>query len=453
MQTLTVIMHIFFIALKKQFFYLTCMTITTYNQIKEFLYTRRASKLKLGLENIRRILELLEHPQKNFSSIQVTGTNGKGSTVAILESILREQGYRSGRLTSPHLVNMMERIQCMGNPITEQEVIDIINSIKTLILATGTSFFEIITAMAYLYFTQKNCDIAVLETGLGGRLDATSTSDPILTVITDIGFDHTKTLGKTLKSIAYEKAGIWKTEAHCVCGVKSSRVRGYLKQYSKEKKIPLTFTEDSVNISEISVTAEGSTFNAETPLSRYEKLYLNLIGEHQIHNAAVSLLAVDELKKQGWKINSQAVYNGLKKVDWPGRLQILGRNPLQLIDAAHNLMGFKALLKALELFTYEHLIFVFGVLRDKEYRAMINLIAPLAEKIILTFPGISRAVEPETIAAFPETRGWNLAIERDINKAWTAAVDSAGAEDLVCAAGSIYFIGDILKQRQNKHYD
>ncbi len=424
------------------------MNITTYNQVKEFLYTRRASKLKLGLENIKRILELLEYPQKNFSSIQVTGTNGKGSTVAMLESILREQGYRSGRLTSPHLVNMMERIQFRGNPITEQEVINIIDSIKTLILATGTSFFEIITAMAYIYFTHKNCDIAVLETGLGGRLDATSTSDPILTVITDIGFDHTKTLGKTLKSIAYEKAGIWKSDAPCVCGVKSSRVRGYLKQYSKEKTVSIRFTEDTVNISEVSVTGEGSTFNAETALSRYENLYLNLIGEHQMHNAAVVLLAVDELKKLGWKVSSQAVYNGLGKVDWPGRLQILGRHPLQLVDAAHNLMGFKALVKALDLFTYENLIFVFGVLRDKEYRSMINLIAPLAERIILTYPGISRAVEPETIAAFPETREWNLSIERNINKAWSTAIESAGPEDLVCAAGSIYFIGDILKTKE-----
>lgn len=437
-----------YIALKKHFFYLTCMNITTYNQVKEFLYTRRASKLKLGLENIKRILELLEYPQKNFSSIQVTGTNGKGSTVAMLESILREQGYRSGRLTSPHLVNMMERIQFRGNPITEQEVINIIDSIKTLILATGTSFFEIITAMAYIYFTHKNCDIAVLETGLGGRLDATSTSDPILTVITDIGFDHTKTLGKTLKSIAYEKAGIWKSDAPCVCGVKSSRVRGYLKQYSKEKTVSIRFTEDTVNISEVSVTGEGSTFNAETALSRYENLYLNLIGEHQMHNAAVVLLAVDELKKLGWKVSSQAVYNGLGKVDWPGRLQILGRHPLQLVDAAHNLMGFKALVKALDLFTYENLIFVFGVLRDKEYRSMINLIAPLAERIILTYPGISRAVEPETIAAFPETREWNLSIERNINKAWSTAIESAGPEDLVCAAGSIYFIGDILKTKE-----
>jgi len=429
------------------------MEITTYNQVKEFLYTRRASKLKLGLENIKRILELLKYPQKNFSSIQVTGTNGKGSTVAMLESILREEGYRSGRLTSPHLVNMMERIQFMGNPITEQEVIDIINSIETLILATGTSFFEIITAMAYIYFTHKQCDIAVLETGLGGRLDATSTSDPILTVITDIGFDHTKTLGRTLKSIAYEKAGIWQSDVPCVCGVKSSRVRGYLKQYSKEKKIPLLFTADSVNISEVSVTSKGSTFNAQTTLSEYKNLYLNLIGEHQMHNAAVALLAVDELKKLGWKVSSQAVYNGLRKVDWPGRLQILERHPLQLVDAAHNLMGFKALVKALDLFTYENLIFVFGVLRDKEYRAMINLIAPMAEKIILTYPGISRAVEPETIADFPETREWNLTIERNINKAWSVAVESARPEDLVCASGSIYFIGDILKQRQNKHYD
>ncbi|MFO7889850.1 MAG: folylpolyglutamate synthase/dihydrofolate synthase family protein [bacterium] len=429
-----------------QFTYLSGMEITTYKQVKEFLYTRRARKLKLGLENIQKLLELLDYPQNNFSSIQITGTNGKGSTVAILESILREAGYRSGRLTSPHLVNMMERIQFKGNFITEEEVIDILNRIKTLILATGASFFEIITAMAYIFFTQKKCDIAVLETGLGGRLDATSTSDPILTVITDIGFDHTKTLGKTLKSIAYEKAGIWKSAAPCVCGVKSSRVRGYLREFSKEKKVPIQFTADAVKMSDVSVTSEGTTFNARTLQSEYNNLYLNLLGEHQMHNAGVALLTVDELRKQGWNISKEAVHTGLSNIDWPGRLQIVGRSPLQLIDAAHNLMGFKSLVKALELFDYDNLIFVFGVLRDKEYRAMLNMVAPLAEKIILTYPGIARAVEPETIAAFPETREWNLEIERNINKAWMRAVDYADPGDLVCAAGSIYFIGDILKE-------
>ncbi len=422
------------------------MDMTNFKQVKEFLYTRRASKLKLGLENIRRLLELLDYPQKNFSSIQITGTNGKGSTVAMLESILRQAGYRSGRLTSPHLVNMMERIQFMGNSITEKEVIDILNTLQTLILATGTSFFEIITAMAYIFFTQKKCEIAVLETGLGGRLDATSTSDPIMTIITDIGFDHTKTLGRTLKSIAYEKAGVWKSSAPCVCGVNSSRVRGYLREYSREKNIPIQFTADSVKLTKVAVTSEGTTFSAETPQSRYENLYLNLIGEHQMSNAAVSLLAVDELRKQGWKISNETVKMGLNKVDWPGRLQILGRNPIQLIDAAHNLMGFKTLVKAFDLFTYKNLIFVFGVLRDKEYRAMLNLVAPLTEKIFLTYPRISRAVEPEKIAAFSETREWNFEIERDINKAWSKAVNCATPEDMVCAAGSIYFIGDILKQ-------
>ncbi|MEJ2629471.1 MAG: Mur ligase family protein [bacterium] len=290
-----------------------------------------------------------------------------------------------------------------------------------------TSFFEILTAMAYIYFREKNCEIAVLETGLGGRLDATSTCDPIMTVITDIGFDHTKTLGRTLKSIAYEKAGIWKSSAPCVCGVRNSRVRGYLREYSKEREVPLQFMVDSVKLSQVAITSEGTRFNVQTKLTRYENLYLNLLGEHQLYNAAVTLLAVDELKKQGWHIRKEAVHQGLCTVDWPGRLQILGRNPLQIIDAAHNLMGFKSLVKALELFNYENLIFVFGVLQDKDYRAMLNLVAPLAQKIIVTLPHTPRAVEPETIAVLPETGEWNLEIERDINKAWSQAVKSAGS--------------------------
>lgn len=429
------------------------MKIVSYSQVEKFLYTRRASKLKLGLDNIEKLLELLDYPQKNFSSVQVSGTNGKGSTVAMLESVLRQAGYRTGRLTSPHLVNMLERIQFKGKSITRKEVIDIINSIHSQILASGTSFFEIITAMAYIFYKNKHCEIAVLETGLGGRLDATSTAGPVMTIITDIGFDHTKTLGKTLKSIAYEKAGIWKSAAPCVCGVRNSRVRGYLKEYSKERNVPIHFTSDAVKLTQTAVSSQGTRFNAQTELSGYENLFLNLRGEHQMHNASVVLLAVDELRELGWNISEGAVYKGLSTVDWPGRLQILGRDPLQIIDAAHNLMGFKALIKALELFDYKNLIFVFGVLRDKEYRAMLSLIAPLAEKIILTCPKTSRAVEPGIITALPEAREWNLEIERNINNAWLKAVNSAGQEDLVCAAGSIYFIGDILKMWYEKVYE
>lgn len=427
------------------------MQNTDYKKLTEFLFTRHAKGMKLGLENITKLLNLLDNPQNNFSSVHITGTNGKGSTVAILESILREAGYRCGRFTSPHLVDMRERINFMGKAISENEVVHLLDRLKNFIESTGTSFFEILTAMSFLFFKEKECEIAVLETGLGGRLDATSTVNPLLTIITDIGFDHTKTLGKTLKSISFEKAGIWKTGVPCISGVKNGWVKTYLYKYAEQKNVPLTFVSDAVRLSNLELSDKGTLFKAETPGSDYSGLYLSLTGEHQVHNAAAALLAVDVLQKQNWKIDDEAVRKGLKNVLWPGRLQVLQEKPTLLIDAAHNLMGMKAFVKSLKLFDYDKLILLFGVLRDKDYRAMLNLIAPLCSRIILTEPEISRALDPKEIEVLPETRSWNIQTIKDIDQAWSEAVHSAGPDDLVCAAGSIYFIGKILADWNKKN--
>ena len=422
------------------------MEIKTYPQAVEYLFSRRAKGMKLGLDNIRNLVERLGHPENRFPSVHVAGTNGKGSTVAILESILRQAGYQSGRYISPHLVDMRERIQIRGESISERDVVEMIRNIKPHIEAAGASFFEILTAMGFLAFAGNKVDIAVLETGLGGRLDATNVVTPLLTLVTEIGLEHTRILGNRLEAIAGEKAGIFKPGIPCLSGASHSRARKALARLAAERDVPITFTKNSVRISGVRLTDTGSWFDCQTNAAQYRNLILNLLGSHQVRNAALALLAVDRLRDQGWHITEDAVRKGLENVPWQARLQVLRRNPTVLLDSAHNPMGIRTLVKALNtLFTYDRLVLVFGVLRDKAYRQMYNRLAPLADVVILTRPLSDRALDPEELTHLPASKDRHVEVIPDISKAWNRAMTHANRGDLVCGAGSIYFVGEVLR--------
>lgn len=423
----------------------------TYQQAVNYLFGRRAKGMKLGLENVHHLLGRLDHPERRFPSIHIAGTNGKGSTAALLESILREAGVKTGIYTSPHLIDMRERIKIRGRSISQKDVVEILERIMPHIEATGASFFEILTAMAFLYFTEKDVDIAVLETGLGGRLDATNLVVPQLTIITEIGLEHTRILGKNLQSISREKAGILKTGIPCLAGTKNSKVKKFFTEFTHQSKVPLIFSHESVKISRVRLSEHGSHFDAHTGSTSYRDLSLKLLGNHQVDNSALALLAVEELRKQGWLIPEKAVRRGLEKVDWPARLQMLQEKPKMLLDSAHNPLGMRTLVKALKtLFDYDRLILVFGVLKDKDYRSMTAQIMPLADKVILTKPLSDRALEPERLLRLSATRGKPTEVIPSIEDAWMKAVRLARNEDLVCAAGSIYFVGEVLRLWENK---
>ena len=418
----------------------------TYPEATAYLFSRRAKGMKLGLENIQRLLADLDHPERKFPSVHIAGTNGKGSTAAILESILREAGYKTGLYTSPHLVDMRERIKVAGRPMTRREVIDDVARLIPHVEAAGASFFETLTAMAFLHFSEKGVDIAVLETGLGGRLDATNMVVPLLSIITEIGLEHTKILGKTLRAIAGEKAGILKPGVPCIAGVTSQRVRRHLSAFSQEKSAPLIFVHDKVHVSRVRLSEQCSLFDARTENVQYRDLRLRLLGDHQVKNSAIALQAVEALKDQGWTIPERAVRRGLERVVWRARLEILQKHPKLLLDSAHNPMGMKTLVRALKtLFEYERLILVFGVLEDKNYKNMFAQIAPLADGIILTKPLSDRALEPEELLRLPQTRGKPVEVIPDITQAWARAVSLARKDDLICGAGSIYFVGEVLR--------
>ncbi len=418
----------------------------TYQEVLDSLFQRHQRGIKLGLETMEVLLERIGHPEKKFASIHIAGTNGKGSTAAMLESILRCAGYRTGLYTSPHLMDMRERIQVNGELISKEDVISGMNQLHPEIQTTGASYFESLTALAFYYFAQKKVDVAILETGLGGRLDATNVVLPELTLITEIGHEHTQILGKRLDQIAKEKAGIMKTGVPCIVGTRKFQVRKVFSETAHSKKIPLDFAQDQVKILRFHVNERHSHFDAFTPQKMYSDLMLPLLGFHQLENVKLVLSAVDRLCQQGWNIPQEAVRQGLACVQWRGRLEVLQRDPTILVDCAHNPMGARVLAHALRtLFQYRHLILVFGVLEDKDYRKMLRYLSPLANQIVLTRPASERARDPEQIrsALFPFAT--HVAVFQEIPKAWEFALGLAKKDDLVCGTGSIYLVGELLK--------
>ena len=418
----------------------------TYKQATDYLFSRKARGMKLGLKNMRRLLDLLEHPEDEFKSIHIAGTNGKGSTAAILESILKESGYKTGLYTSPHLIDMRERITIRGTQISEDEVLDILNRMISHIEKSNATFFEILTAMAFMHFSINHVELAVIETGLGGRLDATTLLKPILTIITAIGLDHTKILGKGLKEIAREKAGILKQGITCISGTNSDDVKKYLSEFAEDKKSPLLFTAKNSKISNIRLSNTGSHFDAQTNTTHYKDLHLKLLGNHQLENCRTALQAVEYLNENGYQIPEYGIRKGLKNVSWRARLELLQDNPQILIDSAHNPMGMQTLVQTIQTqFTYNRLILIFGVLADKNYKEMFSEITPLVHHFILTKPLSDRALDPHELLKLPGTENRQTDVIPDIGEAWNRALSIANKDDLICACGSIYFVGEILR--------
>jgi len=418
----------------------------TYQETLEFLYTRHAKDMKLGLEHIRELLKRLDHPEQKFKSIHIAGTNGKGSTAAILESILREAGYRTGLFTSPHLIDLRERIKVSGECIPKEEVIYYIDRIMPHVEETQASFFEIITAMGFLYFSHQQVDIAVIETGLGGRLDATNTITPEVSVITEIGLDHIKILGKKMEAIAAEKAGILKDSVPAVIGSRNVSVKRFYQNLAAERSYSLHFVDNDTSVDRIRCSEQCTRFNLKTRHNKYRNLKSNLLGEHQVENSATAISVIEVLNEKGWKIEETAIRCGLQKTVWRARLELVQIAPKVLLDSAHNPMGTQRLVHALNrIFRYDKLILVFGVLEDKDYKAMCRELIPLADHIVLTKPNNDRALNPNQLARLAVFREKPVDMIENPKEAWVRAKELARPHDMICVAGSIYFIGDILQ--------
>ena len=404
------------------------------------MYSLERFGMKLGLEVIINLLQHLGNPHLQFKSIHVAGTNGKGSTCAFLSSILQEAGYKTALYTSPHLVKFNERIQVNGRNISDQDLASLAKKIKKTAEQhrIEPTFFEFTTALAFLYFAQQHVDVAVIETGLGGRLDATNVVHPLISVITTISFDHQKHLGDTLEKIAQEKAGIIKPEGMIVTGERNPEAIAVFRKECQKKHASLFLL--GRDYKEIESNLHRQVF--ESNGNHYE---IRLLGEHQIHNALLATLTIELLREKGIKYSPKDIQQGLKKASWPGRLQFFGKNIL--VDCAHNVEGITTLVEFLQKLPHRKVL-VLAIAEDKDIPEMVSLIVPLFKTVILT-QGNYKPASLEVLET--EVRKYTskmLAIPQS-SAAVKKAVSLAG-EGLVVVTGSIYMVGDVLKHWEDR---
>lgn len=400
---------------------------------------------KLGLEKIKSLLAELNNPHLQFPSIHIAGTNGKGSTSAMIESMLRAAGYRTGLYTSPHLVDVRERIRVNNQTISASELTSYLNRLQPLFEKYGCTFFEAMTVIAFLFFAERTVDIAVIEVGLGGRLDATNVITPWISVITRIDIDHTRQLGKTRRQIAMEKAGIIKPGTICITQQQTDDVGQVFVGICRERQTQHFPVANLVRIEKVQLAEKLSTFDAWVMDVDYPQLKLALIGEHQLDNAALALATIGILNARFLRVEKQHVYRGLRQVCWPGRLQIIAERPTIVLDVAHNPNGIATLVNAVRtIFDYERLMIVFGVCRDKDYRRMTQDLAAIADSLIAVKAETERGLSARTLAKIASNYMTSVFSSRSVGDGFNLAREQARQHDLILCTGSHYVVGEIL---------
>lgn len=395
-----------------------------------------------GLSRTRDLLERLGNPEQSLKFIHIAGTNGKGSTAAMLASILEEAGYTVGLYTSPFINRFNERMQVNHVCISDEELAELTAFIRPHAdsMADSPTEFELITALAMEFFKRKHCDIVVLEVGMGGALDSTNVIDaPEVAIITAMGYDHTRELGSTMTEIASAKAGIIKPggdvviygqnpEAEAVFEKAAAAQCGTLSRPDYSQLIPGDFS------------LEGQSFSYGT----WKDLRIPLVGAYQLSNAAVVLTAVDILRQKGWVLSDDAVRQGLAHTRWPARFEVLRRDPVFIVDGGHNPHGVQATADSLRrIFPDRQFVFVTGVLADKDVEHILGLIVPIARRFYTVTPGNPRAMSADVLAQRIQAMGADAVPCPSIPQAVQAAVEFAGPEGVVCALGSLYMSGDI----------
>ncbi len=414
-----------------------------YQRSLDYLYGLEKFGMIFGLTKVEEILEAVGNPHREIQAIHIGGTNGKGSTAAIIASILRREGYRVGLYTSPHLIRFTERMKVNEKEIEKEEVASLTEwmreRIETAGIAPPFTFFDFTTAMAFLYFKQKMVDLAILEVGLGGRLDSTNVIDPLLSIITNIGKDHEDVLGKGILRIAREKAGIIKESRPLITAATQPQVLRLFSKICREKKAPFFRVGKEFRY----VLAGEGSFSYEGLHRKLWGLSLNLRGLHQMINATTALGAMEILDDLGYRVSNDAMTEGLKEVDWPGRLEVVCSSPRVLLDGAHNPDGALSLKESLEKdFQYHHLILLIGIMKDKDVHSILHSLSPLADRIILTRPGTDRAASPALLRKVLGRNGKKAEVIEDFRKAIDKGLSLTGEEDILCITGSLYTVGE-----------
>ena len=408
----------------------------------EWLQQFKPYGIKLGLDRIKYIVDKLGNPERRYRNIHVAGTNGKGTVCRLLSNILLEDGYHVGLYTSPHLYDIRERFIVDNKIIEEEKLLEVISIVKPVVdkliqKKIYPTYFEVTTAIAFQYFSMEDVDIAVIEVGMGGRFDATNIITPMVSIITNISLDHQQFLGETIEEIAFEKAGIIKNGIPVITAADKKALK-IIEKTVIEKNSPLRYIKKDY-IRRISKNIDRQIFHIE--LERDYTIETSLLGSQQGENIAIVLAAIEELRKQGLKISDESIKNGIKKTNTPGRMELISRKPLILLDGAHNIAGIKVLKENLLDFNYDKLILVFGVLKDKNYSDMIDIISENADIIILTQPDTSRASPVNSIIKLiDETK--KVYVTTKVRDAVDQALKVVGKKDMICITGSLYTVGE-----------
>ena len=422
-------------------------------QVIEFIEAIQTPAKSLGLGRMENLMNRLGNPQDQLKIVHVAGTNGKGSVCAMLGSVLMEAGHTVGLFTSPHLITYEERLQINRMPISTDDFEEIalkVQKICSQIEEEGQEaprFFDVMTAMAFVYFAKKEVDLVILETGIGGRYDATNIiKKPVLSVITSIGKDHMEFLGNTIESISREKGGIIKENCPTVLYHSDKSVYNIIKAICDKKNSPLLVGHGSLITNE-SYTMKGTSFNITNKHITYDDISLSLIGKYQVSNALTTLMAIESLKKSGYKIPRQTVYKGLEKASWPGRMEVIQKEPTIIIDGAHNEESAKAFIGSLKGLTgHAKLTMLIGVVTGKDYKTILEILVPFASTVIVTQTSHSRALPAKTLydEISKMTNCPELILEENLIKAYKTGQELQ-KQDILCCVGSLYLVGE-LKQ-------
>ena len=434
----------------------------SYQETIDYLYTKLpmfsrigAAAIKPNLDNTIAICKLLGNPEQKIKTIHIAGTNGKGSSSHMLASIFQEAGYKTGLYTSPHLYDFRERIKVNGEMCSKEFVIEFTNRIKPFIEQVAPSFFEITVGMAFDYFVKEKVDIAIIETGLGGRLDSTNVITPELSIITNIGFDHMALLGNTIEAIASEKAGIIKKEIPVVIGESSPASKNVFEEKAKNENAPLYFAEDFLQLKSFQNNWSTALFEFTQPLihlldaplfAKNFTIESDLPGKYQAKNLKSVLVATQLLSTMGWKLTAtkvtKALLNIQKNTGLMGRWECIQTNPKVILDVAHNEHGIQALLEQIASLHYNKLHIVTGMVKDKDIQAVLSLL-PNNAQYYFTQSNIPRALPVNELVAQATELGLNGLAYPDVNIALAEAIKNANHNDLILVIGSIFLVAEV----------
>ena len=415
-----------------------------YIECIDWLYSFQKFGIKLGLDRIKHICKKLGNPQNDYKIIHIGGTNGKGSVCRFLESVLVSSGYNIGTYTSPHLQRFSERFVVNTKEISESVIVTLVEKIKPIVEEmieedNIPTFFEIVTAMAFQYFKDKNVEFAIIEVGLGGQYDATNIVNPVVTIATNVSYEHQNILGEKIEDISFEKAGIIKNGISVITAA-TEKALDVIKKMALENNSTMIVIDNN-SWKKISGGVDWQEFLVNGSIKNY-KLKTSMIGRHQGENVALAIAAIETLQLNGVYITEDSIIEGFEKTKNPGRMEIVGFEPLILLDGAHNVTGMTSLKNTLEEdFVYEKLILIFGILSDKNIQAILDIIVPIADTIVTTKSQSNRAFDPSTLKEMIGKK--EVIVKEKIIDAVEFAKSIAEKSDIICITGSLFIVGRV----------